>query len=635
MSFHPYLKRQLRRAGFEPEAADATDPRLRALLEQIDAAYVANDEDQALSEHATQLASRDMAALQAALSAERDALETRVAQRTDELRASEQRVLRLLRMSSDWYWECDAHFRLTQISAGFQRITGFQIEEAVGKRPFDLWPNSESVSSQSEVFKRSVRGEAFNELPVRITHRAGHWLDLLISGEPTLDSSGALTGWSGVIHDVTTEKRAQRELEARSLLDPLTELGNRHCFKLDVTALIDAGKPFVLTLIDLDRFKSINDSEGHHAGDRFLIEIATRLRSAAHADEVVYRLSGDEFVIVSPGATEANLRRVVQSTLAHIRPNSAFDTVSLRAFASAGSARFPEDAKDFDGLLIAADIAMYTAKRQGGHRHFAYSQSLYVEWQQRATLTQALRRALEGDKLEFHYQPIFGDRGTQIAGFEALLRWSQCPAPSFGPLEIVNYAEQHGLAPLLTRWTLRRALRDSTSLLARAPGAYISINLTPLQAVDPHLPKLIAEFIEAAPQMIGRLVVELTEGPTAIPEPSLNEALVHAVNAGASVALDDFGSGMSSLQRLLALPLARLKLDRFLVQGIEHDAPRLNFVRAMVDLAHAHRLKVTAEGVETAVELETLCAAGVDEFQGYLLARPALVAPPMPSQRAA
>ncbi|TAG02939.1 MAG: EAL domain-containing protein [Betaproteobacteria bacterium] len=623
MPFHPHLKTQLRRAGYLTEPDTTVDLRLSSLLTQIDAAYVASDSDQAFNERATGLASREMAALQAALSAERDTLESRVAQRTDELLASERRLLRLLRMSSDWYWECDPKFHLTQVSAGFQRITGFSPESALGKRPADFWANSVSVSPDGELFKQSSKRRAFEDMPVQITHRDGHIIELLVSGEPIFDSEGLLTGWSGVIHDVTQERSAQRELEVRSLTDPLTELGNRLRFKSDVLKLIDSDTSFVLTLIDLDRFKSINDAEGHHAGDQFLIEIASRLRTGARANESVYRLSGDEFVVVSIGGGETELERVVAGTLGLIRPDNAADNVSLRVFASAGSARYPEDAQTFDGLLIAADVAMYTAKRQGGHRHFAYSQSLHIEWQQRAMLTQSLRRALDDDLMDFHYQPIFGSGGVAVVGFEALLRWHACPTPAFGPLEIVNYAEEHGLAPLLTRWSLRRVAKDYAALTVDWPNSYISINVTPLQAADPLLPNLIRELFVAAPRLADRLLIELTEGPTVIPEASLNEALINVVNSGASVALDDFGSGMSSLQRLLALPLTRLKLDRFLVQGIEHDQPRLAFVQAMVALAHAHRLKVIAEGVETNAELETLCSIGVDEFQGFLLGRPA------------
>jgi diguanylate cyclase (GGDEF)-like protein len=481
------------------------------------------------------------------------------------------------------------------------------------------------MSRGQALFHLSSVEKSFTDLPLQVTHSDGHALDLLASGEPTYGPDGTLNGWSGVIHDVTQERVAQRELEARSLRDPLTELGNRHCFKLEVSALIQVKAPFILTLIDLDRFKSINDAEGHHAGDRFLVEIASRLRSGAGQNETVYRLSGDEFVMVSMGEQADELRRVLTDTLRRIRPDRALDPISMRAFASAGSARFPGDAQDFDGLLIAADIAMYTAKRQGGHRHLVYSQSLSVEWQQRATLTQALTRALETEQVYFHYQPIFRNGGTEIAGFEALLRWDQCPPPILGPLEIVNYAEQHGLAPLLTRWSLRCIAKDGSALLRRCPHAYVALNVTPSQAIDPQLPQQLADFMLAQPEWLGRVVVELTEGPTAIPEHSLNEALTNVVNAGVTVALDDFGSGMSSLQRLLALPLSRLKLDRFLVQGIENDQPRGDFVRAMVALAHSHGLTVTAEGVETWTELQTLCDAGADEFQGYWLGRPASI----------
>jgi diguanylate cyclase (GGDEF)-like protein/PAS domain S-box-containing protein len=620
--FHPLLERQLRRARLQVVPDDPMQQGWIDLLNQIDQAYRDGDADAALSERANELASNEMRALQVALSAERDALESRVAERTRELRSSEQRTLRLLRMSADWFWESDANLRLTTLSAGFERVTGLSIAGALGRTPRQVWPDSNELAEDSELTRSGSARKPFVDFPLCVKHPDGREIELLVSGEPQFSETGEYLGYAGVAHNVTEERVAKREVEYLALHDVLTGLGNRRLFRNVLGAAISAKTPFVVTLIDLDKFKSVNDSKGHHAGDELLKEVARRLQSQLVADESVFRLSGDEFVVVSCGAIEPTLASVMARTLSSIRPHDAADPVSAMARASAGSAVFPNDATDIDGLLIAADIAMYAAKARGGNQHVRYSAALRDQWERRSTLAQAMAAAFETEAMSLVYQPIFDRGGKDLVGYEALLRWETCPITGFTPPDIIAFAEERGLITTFTQWCLRRLARDVDTLPISASCKFVSVNLTPMQISD----DLSRGELQRLRDRIGKrglqLVVELTESPTILSAETLAEKVTQIAATGISIALDDFGRGSSSLDRLLQLPIGRVKLDRYLVCGIDKDLRRQQLVSSVMSMANKLQLCVTAEGVETGSELEMLQSLGVDEMQGYLLGRP-------------
>lgn len=264
----------------------------------------------------------------------------------------------------------------------------------------------------------------------------------------------------------------------------LTGLGNRLRFKRDAEALIGLGETFVLTLIDLDKFKSINDSEGHQAGDRVLVEVARRLRSQVSLDDTVDWLSGDEFVVLSRGAGERALRRLESTLLRAIRPPNARDRVSRVTRTSVGSAVFPDDAADLGRLLVAADVAMYSAKRAGGHAHYRYSRALHDEWERRSRLGQIMTTAFDEDAMDFVYQPIFETASHRLVGYEALLRWPECPLSDCSIGQLIGEVAAHGLLGRLTRWSVSRLLQDAPRLLDGRAGLFLAVNLMPAQAVD-------------------------------------------------------------------------------------------------------------------------------------------------------
>lgn len=622
MSYHPLLERQLRRVRLQVGSDDPAQQRWVELLTQIDLAYRDGDADAALSERANELASNEMRALQMALAAERDALESRVTERTRELRASEQRTLRLLRMSADWFWESDANMRLTTLSVGFERVTGLSDLDALGRTPRQVWPESTELAEDSELVRSTEARTPFVDFLMRVKHPDGQELELLVSGEPQFDDIGAYLGYAGVAHNVTEERRAKREVEHLALHDVLTGLGNRRLFERVLGDAILAQSPLVVTLIDLDKFKSVNDSKGHHAGDLLLAEVARRLQAQSVAGEAVFRLSGDEFVIVSRGEIEPTMESVLARTLVSIRPRDAADPISAMARASAGSAAFPIDARNIDGLLVAADIAMYTAKERGGNLHLRYSQALREQWERRATLPQAMAQAFETDTMSLAYQPIFDQSGKEVVGYEALLRWTTCPIANFSPPEIVAFAEESGLITSFTQWCLRRLARDVDTIPVIESCRFVSVNLTPMQISDDLSRGELLRLKDRLRKRGLQLVVELTESPTGVSGEALAEKVIPIAAEGIGIALDDFGRGTSSLDRLLQLPIDRVKLDRYLVCGIDTDTRRQQLVSSVLLMAHTLRLRVTAEGVESISELEMLQSLGVDEMQGFLLGRP-------------
>lgn len=606
MSFHPTLKDQLRRVGLPDEQAHWNDHPLRELLLAVDATYrelghVRFDPHE--PEASPRLTAREP---------------------SPETTPTHERIMRLLRVSSDWYWESDRTGRLTHLSGGFTRVTGFDEAQVLGKRPAELWPNAPDVAPSSELHQALLERRAFADLAVTVNQANGDTLELLLTGEPSYDPNGLFIGFSGVAHDVTAERRARREVERRSLQDVLTGLGNRRRFKRDADALIQRGEPFVLTLVDLDKFKAINDSEGHQAGDRVLIEVARRLRSHAALEDTVYRLSGDEFVVLSRGDPDVALARLQASLLRAIRPPNAHDRVSLVARASAGSAVFPEDASDFDGLLVAADVAMYSAKHAGGHAHLRYSRELHEAWEKRTTLGQAISQALDDDQMVLAYQPICEAATRQVVGYEALLRWPSCPLADCSIPQLIQHAEARGLAAKLTRWSVSRLLKDAPQLVGESPARFLALNLTPMQATDTLARDEVERAVEQLRRWDARLIVELTESPTLVPTDQLGAAMRAIAGFGAGIALDDFGCGTSSLERLVQFPVERLKLERFLVADVDEDRERRHVVQAVLSLARSLSMRVTAEGVERDGELATLQELGTHEVQGFLLGRPAL-----------
>jgi diguanylate cyclase (GGDEF)-like protein len=408
--------------------------------------------------------------------------------------------------------------------------------------------------------------------------------------------------------------------------DPLTQLPNRRQLSARLgTALSRAGTRAQLALlfVDVDNFKSINDTLGHSFGDRVLQHIADRLHAAIGGAGLLARLGGDEFTVLledvkSGDEVSACASRIVST----LQQPLTVDGRLLTTSASVGASLYPDHAADAEGLLRAADVALFRAKELGRNRFALYSPELYDAAAQRFRLEQSLRRAVEGGELLLLFQPIVALHGFETTGLEALLRWRRPDGRIATATEFIPVAEKSGLIHELTGWVLRSAA--ATAAGWRAQGwqrASVAVNVSPPQFFESDFVEQVARTLEATGLPPSALELEITE--TVVQTGSATIESLHQLRAlGVSIALDDFGMGYSSLTSLEQLPITRVKLDRQLVAGVDTNPRSAAIVRSIVALCHGLGLQVVAEGVERAAQLEFLAQCGPLGVQGYLLAYP-------------
>ena len=427
-------------------------------------------------------------------------------------------------------------------------------------------------------------------------------------------------------------RRATVALVARQLAlqhqahhDGLTDLPNRTLLHQRVEAAVagaqDSTQPMALLIMDLDRFKEVNDTLGHHAGDALLREVAARLQLARRAGDTVARLGGDEFAILLPDAgADAAGTRAVQLLTDLAQPFTVEERV-LEIGASIGIALYPEHGADAETLLRHADVALYVAKRE--HRGaMLYSPEQDLHSATRLGLTGALRRAIETGELVLHYQPIIERQTRRVSGVEALVRWQHPLQGLLLPDQFIPLAEETGLIDLLSRWVLEAALQQCCAWRREGLDLPVSVNLSMRNLQDQRLPESIAPLLTTYGVPPGWLTLEITESAVmADPERALG-VLGQLRELGVRVAIDDFGTGYSSLAYLKRLPVDQLKIDRSFTLNVCADRSDLAIVRSVIELGHQLDLQVVAEGVEDEASWQLLLDLGCDEAQGYFFSRP-------------
>ncbi len=431
-------------------------------------------------------------------------------------------------------------------------------------------------------------------------------------------------GWVSTFVDVTEQRRFEDQIQHLAQHDPLTDLANRATLHQALVATL-AGRawtPCAVLYIDLDRFKPINDTYGHAVGDQLLQEVARRLRQTVRAGDVIARLGGDEFALIlrsiDPDRPTATARRILDVLS---RPYT-IERLSIRVGASIGIAVAPTAGSDPDILLRNADLALYSAKKEGRNRFTVYDPAMGESAAARADLESDLRRGLEQGEFVLHYQPIVRARTGATIGFEALVRWPRPDRLAISPADFIPVAEEVGLMPELGAWILAEACRAAAGWPAHLT---VAVNVSAAQLRS-------ARFIHTVEQVLAesglpphRLEIEITE--TAVLENrelALN-LLRQLRTLGVMIALDDFGTGYSSLSFVHTFPLTRLKIDRSFVRGLGQDPQSTAIVRAIIGLSRSLGLAVTAEGVETEEQRLILARERGLDLQGYLLGRPEAV----------
>ncbi len=425
---------------------------------------------------------------------------------------------------------------------------------------------------------------------------------------------------------VSVTRRLRRQVKVNQFLaehDPLTELPNRTLFHRRVTEALEqaerTGRPTVVAIADLDRFKEINDTLGHKNGDQLLKELARRLASSASAGDAVARLGGDEFAVVlgdvdDPRTALFEIRRLIER-------EAEVNGLTLTVESSIGFAVAPDDGSAADELLQHAEIAMYVAKSEHlGVTRYDKSHDHYDA--SNLELITQLRRALQDDELVLHYQPKATLPDGKIDAVEALVRWHHPTRGLLAPDRFIPLAEQTDLIDELTAWVLRHALEDLRGFGPDAREVSVAVNVSARNLVRSEFASQVMQILEDANVSPQRLIVEITETALLTDPPRAAKVLRELDAAQVRVSLDDFGIGHTSLSYLSALPVRELKIDKSFVSDMLTNAAHAAIVNSIVDLGHNLSLRVVAEGVETPEVLSALTASGCDLAQGFLLARP-------------
>jgi diguanylate cyclase (GGDEF)-like protein len=422
---------------------------------------------------------------------------------------------------------------------------------------------------------------------------------------------------------LTSQQRAE-ELQRKATTDELTGLANRERFSAavgeEIASARAANAAFAVMLIDLDRFKEINDTLGHHYGDVLLRDLGPRLAASVGPAGMVARLGGDEFAVL-PGPRTAGpdaLSEIATGLLACVQEPVVVDELTLEVGASIGISRFPLDGDDVHALLRRADVAMYAAKEEhSSHKLYAAKLDRYSV--RRLSVLSDFRRALASDEFVVHYQPIVDLHGLQVRGAEALVRWQHPELGLLLPADFIPIAEQSGLIGPLTQHVLERAVAECTSWRAGGHELAVAVNLSVRDLLDRDLPVLVARVLSAHGLPPEALHLEITESMI-MSDPDRALATVGRLRQlGVCISVDDFGTGYSSLSNLKRLPINELKIDRSFVSSLSHDESDLVIVRFTINLGHDLGLKVVAEGVEDELTLKRLAMLDCDLAQGHHL----------------
>ena len=527
----------------------------------------------------------------------------------------------------------DATAHILSVNRAFTQLMGYTQDEVVGRTPKMFQSGRHDQAFYANMFRElQVNGHWQGEIWNR--RKNGEIFPELQSITAVHDSQGRLTHYVSVFADITRIKASEAELDFLAHHDPLTELPNRRLLRARLTHGISLMRRrkghLALLFVDVDRFKDINDSQGHAAGDRLLKIISERLQIGRRGTDTVARLASDEFAVLVENLGHVDDAALIAENI--IRevsyPCDLGDGVELEITATIGIAMFPDHAGDADTLLQQASTALSQAKMDGRGSYRYYSDEFTRAARERIDLSARLRRAIEHDALEVHYQPQYNVADGRLLGAEALLRWTDPELGPVSPGRFIPLAEQTGLIVELGAWVLRRVIEQGHQWRAAGyPPLRLAVNVSALQfqrvPIDQQVGQLLEEFEFPADQ----LELEITESALMADPSRARRILQRLRERGVHFAIDDFGTGYSSMAQLKRFPVDTLKIDKSFVDGLAEgetvgSANDLSIARSIIGLGHGLGLAVLAEGVETADQLTVLRELGCDHYQGYYASRP-------------
>ena len=548
----------------------------------------------------------------------RDVTEERQARQA--LAEREQRFRDVVHASGEYVWETDAQWRYTYLSERVEAVLGYARNELLGRAPHEFMPLGEAHFPDTQA--------PFRDVVRRSITKSGGVIWQSVSGVPRLDAAGALIGYRGTAADVTARKQAEARIEYLATRDALTGLPNRALLtdragQAILTAARSRAQLAVLC-VDLDRFKLVNDSLGHQAGDALLRAVADRLQNTLGREDTLARLGGDDFVLLWNGLKSAEDAAVLAQRILSIlaRPFTV-EGNALNVGASIGISIYPNDGRDFAELLKNADAALYDAKENGGGTWRLFAPALNARAGERLRIENELRGALARSELVLHWHPVVRGRG-QVVGAEALVRWNHSGRGLMMPEEFVPLAEECGLIRAIGEWTLERALSQAGAWHRKMPGrAWFAVNVSaPELAQGDAYVERIEACLRANSLEGSCLELEVTERVLMSSLAENVETLRRIGALGVRFAIDDFGTGYSSLAYLRRLPIHKLKIDRSFLRAIDSHAADEAIVRAIAAMAGTLGIAVAAEGVESEAQLKRLLALGCEEWQGHYFSAP-------------
>jgi diguanylate cyclase (GGDEF)-like protein/PAS domain S-box-containing protein len=523
----------------------------------------------------------------------------------------------------------DADNRIEAVNPAFTGITGYSFDEVIGKNPRILRSGLQDAGFYSALWRSlNDHGHWSGELWNR--HKNGEMYVQSTSISYVHDEVGNIKRHIAIFGDVTEKKQAEERIYYQANYDPLTDLPNRQLFKDRLHSAVASAKrnqtQLALLYIDLDRFKEVNDSAGHEAGDRLLIQVAKRLNECIRETDTLARLGGDEFTVIlnnlSTGHDIENIARAMVELLE--QPFSLVGGIDATISASIGIAMYPEDGEDDETLIRHADAAMYRVKETGRNGFEFFTEEMNREAGKRQQFKNAFKTSLEKGEFKVFFQPVWRLSDGQIMGVEALARWQHPEWGMIMPDEFIPVAEESGFIHDLSLFVVKEVAKQIKAWDERnLSNISVAINLSPIQfrRLDDWLAQM-HQFLSDYAITPHRIKLEITETALMGDTLRLMEILSHVQASGIGISLDDFGTGFSSLSRISGMPLNFIKIDRSFVRQIGREE-QCNVIEAIISMSHSMNCQVVAEGIETTEQLEYLKQLGCDLGQGFLCSRPA------------
>ena len=524
-----------------------------------------------------------------------------------------------------WFWEADRQGHITYLSAKVAGELAAHGGSPIGRQLTDVFRMDSATPGTERTLAFHISSRtSFSDYSVCATDddTAERWWS--ISGRPAVDELGRFQGFIGSGSDLTEKRKSEAEITRLALFDSLTGLANRQRMRitLEKTLVQQVGlhRPSALFLMDLDRFKAVNDTLGHQAGDTLLKHVAQRLQRVVGDAGLVGRLGGDEFQVLLPGIdNRETLSTLAKELIAALSQPYFISSNSVTIGCSIGVALAPVDGEDAETLTRNADLALYAAKGDGRGVHRFYSENMLAGAKSRKQLEDDMRTALTEGAFHLVYQPVVSTRDARVTGFEALLRWDHPTRGAISPADFVPVAEECGLIEALGEWVLRTACDQA----ARWPhDVRVAVNVSPIQFANPVLPALVTSALANSGLDPARLELEITEG-VFLDETQSSDRMFKALKGiGVRLALDDFGTGYSSLGYLRTAPFDKIKIDQSFVRGAAQPGNRnAAIIKAIVTLADTLGMETTAEGVEIQDEIDLVRGLGCSHIQGYVYGR--------------